>query len=229
MDGSGTTQVREAVGVFHSTRDFDAAVDDLLTSGFDRAQISVLATTDAVTEKLGDRFNRIADLEDNPEVPRVAYVSREAVGDAQGAVIGGFVYVGALAGIGAVVSSGGALLPLIAAAAAGGAGGLTLGSLIARAVGDAYATYMNDQLDRGGLLVWVRAFDAEQENKAVGVLKRHSADDVHVHGLQETEAQSETHNGVDISWYDETMYWIGNVPFDTLEDARAFAKGVHGI
>lgn len=229
MNDSATGKVREAVAVFHSAADFYAAIDDLQSSGFDRAQISVLATADTVAERLGNHFERVADLEDDPGAPRVAYVSPEAVGDAQGAVIGGFVYVGALVGIGAVVSSGGALLPLIAAAAAGGASGLTLGSLIARAVGNVYADYMNEQLERGGLLLWVRTFDTKQDGKAVDILKRHSGADVHIHYLADTEIHTENHAGVDISWYDDSIYWISNVPFNSMEDARAFAKGIHGI
>ena len=120
-------------------------------------------------------------------------------------------------------------MPLIGAATAGGAGGLALGSLIAKFVGGTYGKYISDQLERGGLLLWVRTFDEAQEERAVSILKHHSGQDVHIHGLPETEMKTEEHAGVKIGWYDETMYWIQTTPFNTFEDARAFAKGIHGI
>ena len=61
------------------------------------------------------------------------------------------------------------------------------------------------------------------------ILEHHSGSDVHVHGLPETAIKTESHAGVEIKWYDETMYWIHTTPFNTLEDARAFAKDIHGI
>jgi hypothetical protein len=69
----------------------------LLSASFDRAELSLLADERTVAEKLGYRFARVEELEDDPRVPRSAYVSTEAVDDAEGGVIGGLVYVGAVA------------------------------------------------------------------------------------------------------------------------------------
>ena len=66
---------REAVGIFHDAETFQAAVDDLLSAGFHRAELSFLASEHAVEEKLGHRYRRAAALADDPAVPRVAYVS----------------------------------------------------------------------------------------------------------------------------------------------------------
>ncbi len=174
--------IREAVGIFSRGDDLQGAIDDLLSAGFDRAQLSLLASASAVERHLGHRFKRVGPLEDDPTVPRTAYVSTEAVGDAKGAIIGALVYVGATAAAGAVVASGGALAMAIAAATvAGGVGGL-VGSILAKRVGDHHASYLQQQIDRGGLLLWVRAWDTEGEKRAVAILKKHSGRDVHVHG-----------------------------------------------
>jgi hypothetical protein len=91
--------------------------------------------------------------------------------------------VGALATAGVVVASGGALAAVIAAtAAAGGAGGL-IGSILANWLGDHHAHHLQEQLDRGGLLLWVRTWHADDEKRAVEILKKHSGSDVHVHAL----------------------------------------------
>jgi len=40
--------VREAVGVFNRSEDLQDAIDELLSSGFDRAELSLLASEHAV-------------------------------------------------------------------------------------------------------------------------------------------------------------------------------------
>lgn len=173
----------EAVGVFDDAGSLENAIDELLSSGFNRAEVSLLASEHAVGEKLGHAYKKVAELEDDPAVPRAAWVSTGAIGDAEGALIGGLVYVGAVVAAGAVVASGGTLAGAIAGAAmAGGAGGL-IGSVLAKLVGDHHADYLQEQLDHGGLLLWVRTRDGEHEKRATGILSKHSAHDVHVHEL----------------------------------------------
>ena len=179
-----TDTVREAVGVSASAGTLQAAIDDLLTSGFDRAELSLLAGEDSVVEKLGHRYSRVTELEDEPDAATVCYVSPESLGGAEGALMGGLLYLGAVAATGAILVSGGTLAAAaIGAVAAGGAGGL-LGTYLARLVGESHAEYLQEQLDHGGLLLWVRTWNTEDEASAVEILTRHSGRDVHVHGLQ---------------------------------------------
>lgn len=182
--GASSQSQTEAVGVFDDARTFQGAIDELESSGFDRADLSLVAGEDAVRAKLGHMYDKVADLEDDPKVPRAAFVSTEAIGDAEGGLIGGLGYVGAVAAAGAVVASGGTLAgALVVAALVGGAGGL-IGSALAKLVGDHHARYLQDQLDRGGLLLWVRTWDTAHERRAIEILSRHSAHDVHVHALK---------------------------------------------
>jgi hypothetical protein len=167
--------VREAVGVFNNAENFQDAIDELLSSGFHRAELSLLASEHAVQEKLGHRYKRVNELSDDPRVPRTAYISTEAIGGAEGGLIGALVYVGATAAAGAIVVSGGTLAGVITAMAlAGGAGGL-IGTLLARWVGDKHADYLQEQMDHGGLLLWVRTRDVEKEKRATETLSKHSA------------------------------------------------------
>ena len=178
--------IREAVGIFHRPEDLQGAIDELLSSGFHRAELSLLASEQAVEEKLGHRYGKVSALADHPTVPRAAYVSTEAIGDAEGGVIGGLVYVGAVVAAGAIVASGGTLAAVITATAvAGGAGGL-IGTILAKWIGDHHAHHLQEQIDRGGLLLWVRTRTAEHEKRAVEILKKHSGDDIHVHALPVT-------------------------------------------
>lgn len=175
--------VREAVGVFQDWRKLQAAIDELLRSGFDRSELSLLAGQRAVEKKLGHVYQKVSELEDDGDVPRTAFVGRDSLIEARTGVIGGLAYIGAVAAVGAVVASGGTLAAAIAAAAVAGGGGGLVGSLAARWLGRERAKDLQRQLDKGGLLLWVRARDASHEQRALEILSKHSADDVHVHDL----------------------------------------------
>jgi len=182
-------EVREAVGVFQTVEALQGAIDELLSSGFDRADLSLLASVHAVEEKLGDKSFRRVELEDNPAAPRTEYVSPDAIGTAEGGLISGLMYLSAVATAGVIALSGGPLTAMVVGAAvAGGAGGL-IGAGLADLVGHQRAGYFQRQLDRGGLLLWVRTWNPDQEARATDVLKRHSGKDVHVHGLPVASAE----------------------------------------
>lgn len=173
---------REAVGVFTTAEDLQAAIDELLSSGFHRAELSLLAGEDAVEKKLGGYTNAIT-VADDPNIPRTSYVSPEAVGDAQGGIIGGLAYAGATVAAGAIVVSGGTIVAaIVAATLVGGAAGI-VGAVLATWLGVHHAHYLTTQIDHGGLLLWVRTRDVKAEERAVDILKRHSSRDVHIHKM----------------------------------------------
>src|ERR687897_567944 len=105
--------VREAVGVFHDRDSFQSAVEDLMSAGFDRSELSLLAGEQAIEDKLGHAYRRVQELEDDPTVPRAAYVGNHSLAEGRTGVIGGLAYVGAVVGAGAVVASGGTLAAAI--------------------------------------------------------------------------------------------------------------------
>jgi hypothetical protein len=176
---SKLASVCEVVGVFHSAEDLESAIDELLSSGFDRAELSLLASEHAVATKLGGYYRSTSEMADDPAVPRTAFVSSAAIGDAKGGLIGGLAYLGATVAVGVVVVSGGALAATIAAAVlAGGAGGL-IGSALAQWVGHHHAAYLRDQIENGGLLLWVRAWNESDEARALEIVAKHAADQVH--------------------------------------------------
>ena len=188
-DESGSPETRtEAVAVFDDAERLQAAIDDLLNHGFDQAEISLLASDKVVEGKLGHLYERVQQLEDADDAPRREYVSAAARGDAQGGLIGGLMYVGALAAAGAVFASGGTLgVALAGAAAAGGAGGAA-GAVLAKFIGDRHAKELQAQLDRGGLLLWVRTRAPELEARAQQILRKHSGRDIHLHEMPNPQA-----------------------------------------
>ena len=60
-----------------------------------------------------------------------------------------------------------------------------IGTLLARRVGKHHKEYYTTQVEHGGILLWVRVRDKEQEDVAVKIMKEHSGRDVHVHPWSE--------------------------------------------
>jgi hypothetical protein len=184
MTTSGAS--REAVGVFADAASLQGAIDELLSVGFPAEALSLLASEEAVEAELGHKYEKVAELEDDPAAPRRRYVPRETFEDTERAAIGALGIVGALGTVGAVVASGGALgSALVAGGLSGGTWGL-LGELLAKFIGAEHAEIVTEQIAHGGLLLWVRCADPEQEISAQEILERHSGKDVHVHTLPAT-------------------------------------------
>lgn len=182
MTEAGQT-IREAVGVFHDREAFQNAVEDLMSAGFDRSELSLLAGERTIEEKLGHAYRRVQELEDEPTVPRAVYVENHSLAEGRTGVIGGLAYIGAVVGAGAVVASGGTLAAAVAAAAIAGGGSGLIGGWLARFLGRDYAQALQEQLEHGGLLLWVHLRDPAHEQRAIEILKRNGAEDVHVHKL----------------------------------------------
>lgn len=164
--------LREVVGAFESADDLDQAVFELETRGIDRAAFSLLASEDSVVQKLGHRYRDVKEVEDDPNVPRATFFSRVSRLEAE------YLPVPALASVGAILLVGTTtLLPILVAAGAGAA----LGAVLGRLMHERYATRVQEQLARGGILLWVQVRNAHEEQMATDVLQAHAAHDVHTH------------------------------------------------
>ncbi len=173
--------VRETVAAFKDVAELEAAIDELLESGFDRAEISLLASEKAVEEKLGHYYEKPVEIEDDPDAPRVAYVSKESIGAAEGALIGGPLYVAAVTSAGLAIAAGGPLAVAAAAAVIGGGAGALIGAFLAGYVGKQYARHIEEQLEHGGIVLWVNLRDAAHEERATQILRKYAVADLHVH------------------------------------------------
>jgi hypothetical protein len=173
----------EAVAVFHDVQHFRDAIDDLLMNGFTHASLSVLANERTIAAKLGRTYKSTTELEDDPDVPRAEYVEDESIGDVQGGIIAAATYLPAVIGSVAVTVSGGTILAAIAAAAVAGGAGAGAGALLASLVGREHTKHLEEHVNHGGLLLWVRTPDREHELLATGILARHGGEHVHLHTL----------------------------------------------
>lgn len=178
--------IREAVGVFTTEAGLQQAIDELLSSGFGRTELSLLAAEETVEHILGHKYRKVSNIEDNPAVPCTFYVPTESIGEAEGYAVGTLLYVGTVAATGAVVASGGTLAAAISTAALASGTGDFIGSVLAHRIGQHHAEHLQLQLDHGSLLLWVRTLDKKHEECAIRILEKHSGQDVYLHDLTES-------------------------------------------
>ena len=150
---------REVVGVFSDAAALETAADELLAAGFQRARISLLAGENAIVEKLGHKYEKVEELEDNLEIPRTVYRSKKSFDASKSALLGSLASIGAVAAAGAIFASGGALAVTLGGGLIGAEVGGFMGGVLGELVEDHHAKYLREQLDHGGLLLWVRTVD----------------------------------------------------------------------
>jgi hypothetical protein len=177
---------REVVGVYNNPDALEAAAAELLASGFERAQITLLAGENAVVEKLGHKYERVEELEDNPDTLRITYRSKESFDAAKSALLGSLVSIGAVATAGAIFASGGALAATLGSGVIGAEVGAFIGGVVGDIVDNHRANYLRNQLDHGGLLLFVQATNDAEEDTAKQILSKHSGRDVHAHSIPAT-------------------------------------------
>ena len=178
-------RVPEAVGVFDSVDDLQKAIYDLRMVGFSRYDLSLLGSQETLERKLGKAYWRAEELEDDPRAPRAHFVSEEAMGELEGAIAGGFFFLGSYIAMAALLTPASTLAAAIAAIAIGGGPAGVIGTLLARRADRHHRDYYENQLRHGGLLLWVRVKDQDWQEKAVKILEGHSGRDVHVHDWSE--------------------------------------------
>jgi hypothetical protein len=177
--------VREAVGVFLDPKMLERAVDELEVSGFDRAALSVLANEQTVKGRVGHLYRNVSEIEDNRRVPQAAFAETDSQVEGEAAAVGIPFYIGGVTGAGvAAVGFGATMATAVAGAVVGGAVGAALGAILAGAIIHRRAEHVSEQLNEGGMILWVSLRDQDAERCAIQILRKTGARDVHVHEFE---------------------------------------------
>jgi hypothetical protein len=179
------TRTREVTGVFHSRKALEAAAEDLLVSGIDRADIDVSASLDEQQRRVNYQSIPPADLADMPGAARQPFFGEDDVLGTE-AVIGSVVgCAGALAMAFYLVTRDMAPLTVIVISVLSG---IVLGFA---AIRPAHWLLRRERLrgleklsEWNGLLIWVRVRSPETEAEAQEILLRHGAEAVHIHEIE---------------------------------------------
>ena len=134
----------------------------------------------AVLDDVGELETVVEELEDDDDAPRVAFVSPRELGEREDRVASVLTVLPTLIAAGTVVASAGALAAVVVGTAVAGA---TLGTVLSHLMNRRHAEWLQEQLERGGLLLWVRTPTPERERRAIEILTRHAVHDVHIHEI----------------------------------------------
>ena len=153
--------IREAVGSFLDREHFRNAVAALLAAGFDRSDLSVLASHDslAVAEDVGS--------------PKE--ILRSGLSDE-------IKYIAPLTVAGIIVLSAGPIAAAIAALVGAGLGGAALKDFFDDYTAPRHSEDFAAALQAGAALLWVRCGDPDRELTATRILEEAGGRNVHVHG-----------------------------------------------
>jgi hypothetical protein len=175
MNDGTPTYDNEIVAIFHSPEQLDAAVSDLCSSGWDRAELSLLGRKNELTPNADAK-----DIAGNSVAPRAAVATD--TDERQDAVLAGSLagVAAAFVASGAFVATGGAAVVALIGAAAAGGGGAVAGNYIGHMLGRESAEPVEEQIKRGGIVLWALLRSADQEPRARDILSRHGADNIHV-------------------------------------------------
>ena len=172
--------MREAVAVFEDAVSLEAAVAELRASGFADEDLSIVGGEEIVEEKLGHTRQQIEQAEDDPSLPREQVIAADELAGHERTLANAYSIMPTLLGAGAVVATTGPLAAIVVGALSAGT---LLSTTLAGLMDARYADHLDEQLGHGHVLLWARTPDEESERKAVEVLTRHGAKDVHVHEM----------------------------------------------
>src|SRR5687768_858923 len=174
--------VREAIGVFAEVDPLKEAIDSLIAAGFARDKLGLLASEQVVKQSLGDFYTQTNESHDSHRAPAIAFVGKDALGEAGQSLGGGMFFVGTAGVTGALVTSaavlGGALLTAVGGVVGVGLVGLAVSSIIHQSDAES----LQHQIDEGRMLLFVRVEPGNEES-AKNILEQHNASAVKVHDV----------------------------------------------
>ncbi len=148
-------ETREIAATFPDRAAFERAVNDLLAQGFERTDLSVLASHDSL---------EVAEP--------IAGYDREKGGELGAGLAGELGFVGSIGIAGALLLAGGPVGAVAAAVVAAGGGVIALRPFLARFIEEAHAGGFAQSVEDGRILLWVRTPNAAAVTRAEASLAR---------------------------------------------------------
>lgn len=151
---------REVVGVFADRQQFEAAIRALLAAGYDRRDLSVLASHESL------------DAAGKPS---------KAWNDVITALVGEIKYEIPLVASGAIFLAGGPVAALIAGLLGAAVGGMAVKEVLDQVTASPHTDDFARALDAGSVILWVQIPHGEKESISATILEECGATNVHTH------------------------------------------------
>ena len=170
----------EISAVFYSRHSLQQSIDDLLQAGFDRADISLIAEQEEVEEALGDDSDKQYLIQTSDSTPRVHYISPEAIGNAEGIVIGLPIYVAALCSGALSLAYDVSLIAAIVNTLAAALVGALIGYGCYQYIIHRQARYFKNHLKARNLILWVKIRTTDGLRLAQQILSQNHAQNMYL-------------------------------------------------
>lgn len=174
--------LREAVAVFNTEDDLQAAVDDLESHGFSNAAVSRPKPIAEIEQTVQHPIRSIEEIEDDAAVPREAYIDKDSRASGMMVLVVIPVYIMLLVGAGIAAGHGLETWQAVVLSVGLGLTGMVCGGYYAIKLSRNSKARLRAEQALGGLVLWVRTGSREQESRALEILRRHAGRDVHLHG-----------------------------------------------
>lgn len=159
VTNSTTESVREVVGLFRDRQAFESAVAALLDAGFERTELSVLASHESL------------DAAGKPAKPWR---------DVLTALVGDLKYEGPLVASGVIALAGGPATAALAGIVGAAVTGMAAKEFLEEVTAQPHTEDFARSLEAGGVILWVRGDSDDQRRRASDILITQGGTNVHV-------------------------------------------------
>jgi len=157
---STSSSIREVVGLIADRDSFEAAINALMESGFERSDLSVLSSHESI------------DAAGKPGKPWK---------DVLTALVGEMKFEAPLVASGAIFLVGGPIAATVAGLIGAGVGAIAAKEVIEGVTSTPHTEDFSRSLEAGSVILWVRAMNSDNEAAAVRALESNGAKNVHIH------------------------------------------------
>lgn len=172
------------IAVFRAPEHLDLAVIELIDLGFDRTDITILMAENTIMRTLKQRYRQISELGSQSGLQRRRYVSDGSQKDGNAAFSGRLISVGLTDGGSSVFATDDNLAATIVATSRAIGADRSLSDTLAQLLGRSDALFVSSQLDRTGIVVWIRTRSSELARLALDVLEKHWRRDIHAYTVR---------------------------------------------
>jgi hypothetical protein len=157
-------------GIYHTGKQAERSVDDLMAAGFSSDDISVLLPDSQGTKAFAHEKNTKA-----PEGTTAGVTTGGAIGGALGLLAG--IGMLAIPGVGPFIAAG-PIMSALAGIGAGGAVGGLIGALVGMGIPEYEAKRFEGRIKDGGVLLSVHCDTSDEVARAEDLLKQTGAQDI---------------------------------------------------
>jgi hypothetical protein len=165
----------EIVALFRSPEALEAAINDLSSAGWDRSEMSLLAQKSVLAPD-PPQEGTMREAAAAPKEGKSAVVSDSDVRQGRTLATSLAGVIAAFAATGATILTGGTALAALVGAAVAGGGAAAAVNALGQWADKSRRDYLQEQIERGGIVLWLTLRDPEQEHLAHEILTRHGAE-----------------------------------------------------